>query len=125
MTANGNGLPPHTIEGRLEYLTSCVETLLTVAQQILGRTDGGLAEIKAGLENASARRTKEWYSVAEAAAELECKPGTVRKWCLYGRIRAKKRLSGHSIANDWEIHRDELDYYRNHGLRPLRLVAEQ
>lgn len=120
----GNPLPPHTIEGRLEALAAEVAELKGLAKQILGRTDGGLTELAARMDAQADDQRKEWYSVSEFALAVERKPYTVQEWCRMGRILARKREYGRSKSSEWEISREEIERYRNHGLRPLRISAQ-
>ncbi|AGA31657.1 helix-turn-helix domain-containing protein [Singulisphaera acidiphila] len=115
--------PIHTIEGQLEALASQLAEVTRLLKSAVSLIDAGLTEIRTRLETAAVDRHKEWYSVGEFAELLGRRPSTVRDWCRLGRIKAAKRDQGRGVTKDWEIHRDELDRYRNHGLRPLRLLA--
>ena len=81
-----------------------------------------LAEIKALRAelnaNGGGRGVQEWYTTAEAAAELGKAPFTVRQWCLRGRIRSVKAESGRGAAGEYRISIDEIKRYRNEGLLP-------
>ena len=64
-------------------------------------------------------RKKEYYSTAEVAEMLGKRPYTVREWCRLRRIDARKRDVGRGDAEEWDISHEELERYRNHGLRPI------
>ena len=65
------------------------------------------------------RPEKDFYSTAEVAEMLGKRPYTVREWCRLRRIDARKREVGRGDAEEWEISREELARYRNHGLLPI------
>lgn len=117
----GNGFPPHTTEGRLESILGKLDAMWGLLEQVAQRNENGLAELVARLEAQDDSRRKEWYSVVEFATAVERKVYTVQEWCRLGRIQARKREHGRSKASEWEVSREELERYRNHGLRPLRL----
>lgn len=59
-----------------------------------------------------------WYGTDEAAALLKRTPHTVREWCRLGRLNARKRAGGRGRKSEWEISREELIRFKNHGLLP-------
>jgi len=71
------------------------------------------------LMSADEESDRQWYSPAEVAALLGRSPYTVREWCRLQRINARKRRVGRGDADEWEISRDEVDRYKDHGLLPM------
>jgi hypothetical protein len=65
------------------------------------------------------RTIKDWYSPEEVAEILGKQPYTVREWCRYMRVNARKRPTGRGDAREWEISRDELERIKCHGLLPI------
>ena len=65
------------------------------------------------------RTVKQWYTPVELAELLGKAPFTVREWCRFGRINARKRPTGRGDADEWEISHEEVERYRNHGLLPI------
>lgn len=65
------------------------------------------------------RTIKDWYSPDEVAEILGKQPYTVREWCRYMRINARKRPTGRGDAKEWEISRDEVERIKCHGLLPI------
>jgi excisionase family DNA binding protein len=66
------------------------------------------------------RKLKEWYTTAEVGQLLDRGKYTVREWCREGRIRAEKRPAGRGKAKEWMISAEEVERFKNYGLRPLR-----
>lgn len=64
------------------------------------------------------RTIKEWYSPEEVAEVLGKQPYTVREWCRFRRINARKRPTGRGDAKEWEISHNELERIKSHGLLP-------
>lgn len=62
---------------------------------------------------------KDWYSVAEVAAQLGRAAFTVREWARKGRISARKRACGRGRYLSWEISGEAVLFYLNHGLLPV------
>lgn len=81
----------------------------------LERIEAGLAALRAAIE--APKQVRRAYSVAEAARLVGRNPCQVRIWCQEGRIRAEKR-AGRSKAGEWLIPAEEIDSYRDYGLRP-------
>ena len=65
------------------------------------------------------RTIKDWYSPEEVAEILKKQPYTVREWCRYRRINARKRPTGRGDAKEWEISHEELERIKSHGLLPI------
>lgn len=84
--------------------------------------DASLNRIEAKLENigstASQSTSKEWYTPSKVADIVGKKVYTVREWC---RINARKRQTGRGNAAEWEISAEEIERYKNHGLRSIPL----
>jgi hypothetical protein len=80
----------------------------------LDRIEGLLAEL------VSARRVKDFYTIAEVAEDFDRAPFTVREWARNGRIKATKRACGRGRSQDWVVSHEEMTRLRNHGLLPLR-----
>jgi hypothetical protein len=66
-----------------------------------------------------AEQTKDWYSTAELAEILGKAEFTVRQWCRFRRLEARKRACGRGRSKEWVVSHAELERYRNEGLRPL------
>jgi hypothetical protein len=62
---------------------------------------------------------KDWYSPEEVAEILGKRPYTVREWCRWQRVNARKRPTGRGDAREWEISHDELERIKSHGLLPI------
>src|SRR4051812_8517837 len=65
------------------------------------------------------RRTRECYTVEEAASLMGRRPYTVREWCREGRINATKRPEKRGGAELWNISAAEITRYKNEGLLDL------
>jgi hypothetical protein len=65
------------------------------------------------------QQTRDYYTVAEAARVLSRATYTVRAWCRDGRARAEKRNTVRGGAVEWTIPREELEYLRSRGPRPV------
>lgn len=63
---------------------------------------------------------REFFSVKEVAKIIDRSEFTVREYCRKGRINAEKCDSGRGSNHDWKISSQELNYYKNHGLRPVK-----
>ena len=94
-----------------------IVAMLKDVQERQVRLETVLAEVREHL--LSRAPVKEWYSPAEAAADLGRQPYTVREWCRLGRISARKRRTGRGDAVEWEVSHEELTRIRNHGLLPI------
>jgi hypothetical protein len=65
------------------------------------------------------RTIKDWYSPEEVAEILGKRPYTVREWCRWQRVNARKRPTGRGDAKEWEISHEELERIKSHGLLPI------
>lgn len=72
------------------------------------------------LERMDAPAPKDWYTPVEIARLIGRKPATVCGWCRDGRIAARKRSQGRGDKLEWEISREELQRFRDHGLLPRK-----
>jgi Helix-turn-helix domain len=80
-----------------------------------------LNRIEAALEVVvRTRKEKELYTVAEVAERLGKAEFTVRQWCRFGRVHARKRACGRGPTQEWVIPHEELQRLENEGLLPLR-----
>ncbi len=61
---------------------------------------------------------KEWYSPNEVAVLLGRAAYTIREYCRLQRIHSRKRPCGRGKSQEWEIHKDEILRFQNHGLLP-------
>ena len=95
--------------------TTSSESIVTMLSQIIA-TQRRL-EI---LLTKSYSRSQQWFSTEEVASEIGRRPFTVRQWCRLGRLQARKRVTGRGGIAEWEIPLEELERYRNHGLRELQ-----
>jgi hypothetical protein len=85
-----------------------------------GNLDERLAKIESLLAQLVQQRTiKEFYTTAEFAKIVGKAEFTVREWCRFGRIHAKKRACGRGPTQEWMISHDELLRYQNLGLLPV------
>lgn len=109
-----------TIEGRLRSLQRQVDAIAKSVADLDVTLRAGLAEILSRLPDAERANPKAWYTVNEFAEAVGRKPYTVREWCRFGRIEARKRDTGKGIKEEWEISREEMARYRDHGLRKGR-----
>jgi hypothetical protein len=96
-----------------------IATMLFQIQQTLSKVDARVNQLHGGLEPFAAR--KEWYSIAEAAAQLSKAEFTVREWCRLKRVNAHKRECGRGGKREWMIADKELERIRNKGLLPTNL----
>ncbi|MDA7980917.1 MAG: helix-turn-helix domain-containing protein [Pirellulales bacterium] len=64
------------------------------------------------------------YSTGEVAEMVDRAEFTVREWCRRGRLRCHKRQCGRGHSKEWSISREELDRFRNEGLRPVDEAIE-
>lgn len=60
-------------------------------------------------------QAKEWFTPTEFAEAIGRSPYTIRSWLKQGRVNGRKRPVGRGSRFEWEIHRSELEYYKNHG----------
>jgi hypothetical protein len=62
---------------------------------------------------------RDWYTTEQFAQLVGKAEFTVREWCRYGRLNAKKQLSGRGAFAAWVISHEELLRYQRDGLLPL------
>ncbi len=122
----GNGSSSLTVElgqassdrlARLEAFLDGIAARLTQVQEQQGTMAATLAEFRDVV--AGQKTIKDWYSPEEIAEILEKQPYTVREWCRYRRINARKRPTGRGDAKEWEISHEELERIKSHGLLPI------
>ena len=102
---------------RLEAILQEMSDRLTQLQEQQVVMVGTLAGLR---DMVNQQRTiKDWYSPEEVADMLEKRPYTVREWCRWGRINARKRPTGRGDAKEWEISHAELERIKSHGLLPI------
>lgn len=58
---------------------------------------------------------QQWYTPTEFAKAIGRSPYTVRSWLNQCRLKGRKRSVGRGKNLEWEIHKSELDHYKNHG----------
>ena len=88
---------------RLDRLEAAVHDMVAKLSQVQEQQAGmtaTLAELRDLL--VSQRTIKDWYSPDEVAKILGKQPYTVREWCRYMRINARKRPTGRGDAKEWE-----------------------
>ena len=102
---------------RLEAAVDGIAAKLIQAQEQQAGMTATLTELRDLL--VGQRTIKDWYSPEEVAEILGKRPYTIREWCRYQRINARKRPTGRGDAKEWEISHDELDRIKSHGLLPL------
>ena len=103
--------------GRLEAVLQDMTRRLTQLQEQQGTMAATLGELRDLV--VSQRTIKDWYSPEEVAEILKKQPYTVREWCRYRRINARKRPTGRGDAKEWEISHEELERIKSHGLLPI------
>ena len=117
---SGAPLRPATSVPGLEKVALALESLATnlaAVEERQAKIETTLTEIRDLL--VGQRTIKEWYSPEEVAEILGKQPYTVREWCRYLRINARKRPTGRGDAKEWEISHDELERIKSHGLLPI------
>jgi len=93
-------------------------------QNVITKVDLGSIEAKLDvirdlvLEQRDTKLQKEWYTVDEAACLTGFQPYTIRQCCNTGRIRNEWR-DKHYRRGVWRIHREAIEWIRNHGLPPV------
>jgi hypothetical protein len=102
---------------RLEAALDNVTITLNQIQEQQGAITATLTELRDMV--VQQRTIKDWYSPEEVAEILGKQPYTVREWCRYRRINARKRPTGRGDAKEWEISREELERIKSHGLLPI------
>lgn len=65
------------------------------------------------------RAVKDWYTVEEVANTVGRSEWQVREWLRTGRVQGVKRPVGRGRHKEWAVSHEELERYRNHGLRPV------
>ena len=102
---------------RLEAVLDGIATGLSQVQEQQGAMAATLNELRDLV--VGQRTVKDWYSPEDVAEILGKQPYTVREWCRYRRINARKRPTGRGDAKEWEISREELERIKSHGLLPI------
>ncbi|QDU80518.1 hypothetical protein Pla110_22480 [Polystyrenella longa] len=99
--------------------------LLAAISQLSDRTErleSKLEELLQVLEDQEHRDErsppKEFFTPIEVAKMLGKSSYTVREWCRFGRMEARKRQTGRGDALEWEIAASEIERFKNHGLLP-------
>ena len=103
-----------------EQLVAFLEKLETAVSKITGLEErfGNIEKAFDDLRTAVNKQpVKEFYLVAEFAKIVERRPFTVREWCRFGRLRARK-THYHGGRDEWRIPHEELIRYQNEGLLP-------
>lgn len=95
--------------------------VLDLIHERLTSIEDRLGRIEATIEMVSKHQVVQAaYSTEQFAQLVGRAEYTVREWCRLGRIAGGKRPSGRGYSLDWSISHEELERYRNFGLRPLR-----
>ena len=102
---------------RLEAFLDGIAARLSQVQEQQGAMAATLAEFRDLV--VGQKTIKDWYSPEEVAGLLGKQPYTVREWCRYQRINARKRPTGRGDAKEWEISHEELERIKSHGLLPI------
>ena len=103
--------------GRLEAVLRDMADRLTQLQEQQVAMTGTLNEFRDLV--VGQRTIKDWYSPEEVGDILGKQPYTVREWCRYQRIHARKRPTGRGDAKEWEISHEEVERIKSHGLLPI------
>lgn len=102
------------IEERLEVIESLLRSLVEQSKE-----NASTAKLDAIMETVVSQKTiKDFYSTAEVADMVGRSEFQVRQWCREGRVKAIKRACGRGSHKSWMVSHEEVDRYRNHGLRP-------
>ncbi len=67
----------------------------------------------------SQRTRKDWHTTEDIAQLLGKAVYTVREWCRYGRLNARKIDCGRGGEREWRISHTELERYQKDGLLPF------
>lgn len=110
----------HAFDSTLRKLFEKLETI-DASQRLLQSSLQQINDRLACLSIATQAESKQWYTPSEVAELVGKKVYTVREWCRYRRIDARKRCIGRGAAEEWEVSADEIERYRNHGLLPIPL----
>lgn len=106
--------------GRLEWLETAIDGIVSRLVQIQEQQGAMAGMLAATRELLVDQRTiKDWYSPEDVAAILGKQPYTVREWCRFGRVNARKRPTGRGDAKEWEISHEEIERIKSHGLLPV------
>jgi hypothetical protein len=85
----------------------------------LERIEQMLAKVESCVELIAKQRViKEWYTTKEIAERLGKTEFTVREWCRWRRVNAKKLAGGRGNEGEWRISHGELVRIQNYGLLP-------
>ena len=101
-----NAAPPVEFQDQLTELRSMISELAPIVAELKVLKD----------QLASPRESREWYSVEEVAKRLGKSEYTVREWCRWGRINARKRAERRGAAELWSIAAEELVRIKDEGL---------
>lgn len=105
---------------RLERLEAALDGITARLVQVQEQQNAMVAILAELREFVVGQRTiKDWYSPEEVAEILGKQPYTVREWCRYTRINARKRPTGRGDAKEWEISHEEVERIKSHGLLPV------
>jgi hypothetical protein len=121
--AGGNAAAA-SVEARLERIGANIDAGLQRMEKRLAVVESRQTNLESLLADirdlmVDQRTIKGWYSPEEVAEILGKQPYTVREWCRWGRVNARKRPTGRGDAKEWEISHEELERIKSHGLLPI------